>query len=79
MITARTYFGASVVGDTILVMGGYVGQGFATNKVEAYSGDTRVWTPYPDMPIPSTFQGCVTVSGLTNAKTYSSQKIVGLY
>ena len=78
MITTRSNFSVTVVEDRILVMGGYVGPGEGvTNKAEAYSGDTRVWTPCPKMRHPKSALACVTVSGLKNAKRYSSQKTIG--
>ena len=41
MITPRDCFGACVIDDRILVMGGFTGNG-ATNKAETYSGDKGV-------------------------------------
>ena len=72
MITPRRYFGVCVVEDRILVMGGY-----ATNKAEGYSGDKGVWTAVPEMPNYNAGLACVNISGLKNARTYSSQKTIG--
>ena len=44
MIFPRIEFGATVVDDRILVMGGTSDEMLFTNKAEAYSEDTRVWT-----------------------------------
>ena len=79
MITTRSNFSVTVVEDRILVMGGYVGpEEGVTSKVEAYSGDTRVWTPCPAMRQARSALTSVTVRGLANAKTYSCQKTIGL-
>ena len=81
MITGRCNFSATVVDDRILVMGGELEghEGMeSTNKAEAYSGDTRVWTPCPAMRQARSALTSVTVRGLANAKTYSCQKTIGL-
>ena len=58
-------------------MGGFTGNG-ATNKAETYSGDKGVWTAVPDMLNHNAGLACVTMSGLKNARTYSSQKTIGM-
>ena len=74
MITTRSNFSVTVVEDKILVMGGFVGQEEGiTNKVEAFSGDKGVWIPCPGMTHHKSALACVTVPGLKNARTYSSQ------
>ena len=78
MITTRSNFSVTVVEDRILVMGGYEGPGIGvTNKVETYSGDRGVWTSCPGMKHCKSALASVTVPGLKNARTYSSQKTVG--
>ena len=75
MITTRSNFSVTVVEDKILVMGGFVGQEEGiTNKVEAFSGDKGVWIPCPGMTHHKSALACVTVPGLKNARTYSSQR-----
>ena len=79
MITTRSNFSVTVVEDRILVMGGYVGpEEGVTSKVEAYSGDTRVWTPCPCMRQRKEGHVSVTVQGLKNARNFSNQKTIGL-
>ena len=78
MITTRSNFSVTVVEDRILVMGGYEGPGIGvTNKVETYSGDRGVWTSCPGMKHCKSALASVTVPGLKNARTYSSQKTIG--
>ena len=81
MITGRCNFSATVVDDRILVTGGWV-EGHEdmeiTNKAEAYSGDTRVWTPCPCMRQRKQEHASVTVRGLKNARNFSNQKTIGL-
>ena len=57
-------------------MGGYEGTG-VTNKAETYSGDRGVWTSCPGMKHRKSALASVTVPGLKNARTYSSQKTIG--
>ena len=74
MITERADFGATVVDDRILVMGGFTREPWGENKAEAYCGDKEVWTQCPEMTHYMSDVGCMTVRGLKNARKFASQK-----
>ena len=57
-------------------MGGETEEYEDTNKVETYCGDKKVWTPCAEMIHAKQDLVCVSVSGLKNARKYSSQKTI---